>query len=275
MEPQRRTIRISVTGLYMVAAVGLAACHGQDSTAASDDRARVASSEYGQDCVDHQGNKHCPLGGAKLTPSDDGKSLALAGLSSQDDGVAILLPDVTQFSASGVIDPKAGTTLFARSINEGVSTSSMTLKRTNEGFALSAEFTGSGAASTYTARLYSGGQVVGEIPSIPSGTAMITPRPCNFPPPGCRWPAPAPWPPWPPFRVIQNGNNAGACVWGVGFGRGNEVQATLPDGKIVIADAIDLVEDVTGPGAYPYLTFNRIDYTGDAGNARIDGEQLK
>ena len=275
MERQRRPIRVSVTRLYMFAALGLAACHGQDATAASDDRARVTASELGLDCVDHQGNKHCPLGGAKLTPSDDGSSLALAGLGSPDDGVAILLPDVTQFSASGAIDPKAGTTLFARSINEGVSTSSMTLTRSNDGFTLSAGFTGSGAGSTYTARLYSGGQVVGEVPGVPSGTAMLLPRPCNFPPPGCRWPAPLPWPPWPPFRVIQSGNNAGACVWTVAFGRGNEVQAALADGKSVIVDAIDLVEDVIGPGSYPYLTFNRIDYTGDAGDARIDGEQLE
>ena len=270
MERPQRPIRVSVTRLSMIVALGLAACHGQDSTAASDDRARVASSETGPDCVEHQGNRHCPLGGARLMPSDDGSSLALTGLRSQEDGVAILLPDVTEFSASGAIDPKAGTTLFARSINEGVSTSSMLLKRSPEGFSLSAGFTGSGAGSTYTAMLYSGGRVVGEIPGVPSGTEMLLPRPC------CRWPVPwPPWPPWPPFRVIQTGNNAGACVWSVAFGRGNEVQATLPDGKTVLADAIDLVEDVRGPGSYPYLTFNRIDYTGDAGNARIDGEQLR
>lgn len=259
--------------LSIIALLGLAACHAETSTAGSDDRGQVAQSATATDCVDFQGNKHCALGAAKLAAGQ--ASLTVTGMRSEADGVAILLPDVTQFAATGQIDPKSGDVLFARSINEGVSTSSMTLKRTNDGFSIAASFTGSGAGTTYTARLYNNGQTVGTIGGIPSGTAMLMPRPCQFPPPGCRWPAPMPWPPWPPFRVIQSGPNAGACVWSAAFGAGNQVQATLADGKVVLADAIDLEEEVKGPGSYPYLTFNRIDYSGNANSGRIDTEQLK
>jgi hypothetical protein len=282
------TIRGSATHLgllWVLAAAGLTACHGDSSTAATDDLGRIASTETGQDCVDFQGNKHCPLGNAKLAPSADGTSLQATGLAAAGkDGVAILLPDVTQFTPSGQIDSKSGTTLVARSINEGVSTSSLNLQRNLDGYAISASFTGSAAGSTYSAQFYNSGQLVGTVGGLVSGgNAMVTQRPCRFPPPGCRWPSFPPMPPWPPFAVLQNaGGNGGsgvgspgACVWKINFGQANQIQAKLADGSSVLADAVDLVEDVQGQGSYPYLTFNRIDYTTDALDGQIDGEAIK
>jgi hypothetical protein len=271
------TIRGYVPHLMFVV---LAACHGDGSTAASDDLGRVAGTETAQDCVDFQGNRHCALGAAKLTT--DGASLQASGLTTAGkDGLAILLPDVTQFTPSGRLDNKSGRTLFARSINEGVSTSSLTVQRSLEGFSLAASFTGSAAGSTYSARFYKEGQLVGTIGGLQSGgTAIFVPRPCNNP--RC-WILIPDFPPWPPFLVVQNpvGDNGGgigqpgACVWRLDFGKDNQIQPTLADGSTVLADAVDLVEDVQGQGSYPYLTFNRIDYTTDAVSGRIDGEAIQ
>lgn len=289
MQRLRMSIRGTATHLLLISSVGLAACRGDGSTAASDDLGRIAGTEAAQDCVDFRGNQHCALGGAKL--ATDGVSLQASGLNTAGkDGLAILLPDVTQFTPSGQISSASGRTLFARSINEGVSTSSLTVQRSLDGFAISASFTGSASGGTYSARFYNGGQLVGTIGGLPSGgalaggrgaaTSIFVPRPCEFPPPGCKWPAMPDFPPWPPFMVVQTpggdtGGQPGACVWKLRFGQANAIEAQLADGSKVRADAIDLVEDVRGQGSYPYLTFNRIDYTTDAVSGRIDGEAIR
>jgi hypothetical protein len=274
--------------LSVLAAGGLTACHADDSTAASDDLGRIAATETSADCVDLDGNKHCALGKATLATMANGgvqiNGMATAG----NDGVAIMLPDVTQFSATGQADSKSsGTTLLARSINEGVSTSSMTLQRlaSSDSYAISASFTGSGAGSTYTAVFYDNGKQVGTIGGLPSGqpAAMVPPRGCRpFP---CITIRPIPIPPWPPFLVVQNpldgsggstGPGApGACVWKINFGQDNLIAPKLADGTTVLADEVDLVEDVKGQGSYPYLTFNRIDYTSDASDGQITAEIIK
>lgn len=277
MVQQSDIVRRSFTRLGLVFAfvgAGIAGCDGKSSTT-SNDPANLESPDYGPVCVEHQGFKHCQLGEAKLDESREGSSLAVTSLREADkDGVAILLPDVTEFTAKGGLGIGAFGTLIARSINEGVSTSTLTLQFTEAGFKFSAGFTGSGAGSNYTVKLYDGDKLVAGLPSRGNDLVTIW-EPC-FPWPDCEE--------IPPFRVVQAREveqeaeaeaEAGACIWSIPLGRGGAVGVTMGDGTQVVADRLDLVEDVPGSGSYPYLTFNRIDYTANNGTIRIGDEHIK
>jgi hypothetical protein len=259
----------------VLAAAGLAACHSDDSPAATDDLDQIAEPATSQDCVDFAGNKHCALGNAKLALAANGASLQASGLAvAASDGVQILLPDVTQFTPSGAVNRNpSGNTLVARAISTGVATSSLTVQRSATGFSIAANFTGSGAGSTYNALLYNSGQLVGTIGGLTSGGPPMFPTfPCSIIPCTIHLP---PVPHLPTFFVVPRSGGVGtpgACGWKLNFEADNLIQVTLGNGSTVIADAIALVENVPGQGSYPYLTFNEIDYTTDALGLEIDGE---
>src|SRR6185436_12712109 len=74
---------------------------GDAASPVSDNAAPVALDEG--ECADFHGNKHCPLGGAKLDRPDD-TVLNITGLRDADkDGVAILLREVSSFVPEGRI----------------------------------------------------------------------------------------------------------------------------------------------------------------------------
>lgn len=252
---------------------GFAGCRGDGVATGQAER----GAEVGAECTDFQGHLHCPLGNAKL--ENRGEELRALELKGAEDGVAILLPEVTEFTAEGNVEGESSM-LFARSINEGVSTSTMTLQKSDSGYLVSSTFTGAGDESQYNLNLYNRGELVGQLrnlrPDVLTPVAIYNCIPGPFP--NCR-------PPVPHFRVVQRRTtppsrvNAappdeaapGACVWSMPM----DGVVTLEDGQQVLTDRIEMVEIVPAAGSYAYFTFNRIDYTTDGGSLVLKKEQVK
>lgn len=222
-------------------------------------------------CVEHSGFTHCSLGGASLTPSRDGATLTVGGArSAQKDGVAVVLPAVTSFVPDGKVGGAAGSTFVARSLSAGVSTSSLTVRKSFEGYAVSAAYTGAGDTSRYDALLYRSGVQVGRIRNLgPQDSTRIfysdpdCPRGSTVPWPDCLWIRPN------PFNITPYG----ACNWDLNLGSAGQV--TLASGQRVTVDRISFEEIVPASGSYPYLTFDRIDYTGDVGSFQLGAESAQ
>lgn len=255
--------------LVLLVGGALSSCRAEEE-ADSSSNAQQAEAEPG--CLEFRGNRHCALGGAALT--SNGEALIADGLkSAEKDGVAILLPDVKAFIPTGKFQEQGGpSTMVARSINEGVSTSTMTTSTSAEGMTLSASFTGNGDESKYSAIFYSEGKETGRIANLPNGgsVSLMWPRfPCE------------PWP-WciiepllpPVFRVLADAPHLGACEWG--FRTGTPMEATLSSGEHIKVDFVELREEVSpDKSSYPYLTFNRIDYLSDGGSLTLTDERIE
>ena len=252
-----RRYRILSVPAVVVALVGsnVAGCGNAGSPVVSDNSAAPAALDE-TDCTEFRGHKHCPLGDAKLDPRDD-SVLNVTGLNDPNkDGVAILLPQVTSFAPDGRIDAgAAGSTVNASAYSAGRPVSTMGITRTGDAYAVSANFTGTIATGKYNVNLYNNNQLVVTIPHVPSGTQILFPywRPswwfwyC-----WCWW-----WYP-PHFRVDPLN---GACIWTIPLPEGEELRALNERGEPLMANRIELVEDVNGGGSYPYMAFDRIDYS--------------
>ncbi len=262
------------SGLAVALLGALAGCKSEEEI--GDDRAAEivakASADPGDRCVEFRGSRHCALGGADVFAEGDQALIAKNLDQVEEDGVAILLPEVTEFRPTGVFESRGGPSqMIARSINEGVSTSMMKVDVGEAGISLSASFTGAGDESTYSAIFYREGGEVARIANIRNGEAVGIYRfPCE------------PWP-WciiepllpPVFHVYQRGENLGSCSWQQEFPPGQLVGATLPSGEKIEADRIELREEVPAKGSYPYLTFNRIDYNYDGGALILTDEKIE
>jgi hypothetical protein len=163
--------------------------------------------------------------------------------------------------------------MVATSFNEGVSLSTMTSISTDRDLTLSATYTANGDASTYRAIFYREGEEVGRISRIPNG-GEVTLRiyPC-VPWPGCRgirFP--------PDFHVsslaVAADENEGACGWDMSFHENSLPVLTLEDGSAVTVDRVELKEELSAKGSYPYISFNRMDYTYDGGELLLTEEEL-
>lgn len=270
-------VRATFIGLGLPFAL-LAGISGCNSDAASDSGALGEQAVSTANCVELAGNSHCSLGTARLALSQKGE-LGVSGMrTAGKDGVAINLPDVTSFIPSGVWSRgTTGTKMVARSINEGVSTSTMNASIDQGGVMLSASFTGAGQASTYSAIYSRNGEEVGRISNIGNGT-VLRPilRPCQ-PWPRCLW---EPLPPIFHIRLAVNtpvptAETSGACSWEQRFNPNSPAQVTFENGETVEVDNIELREEIPAGGSYPYTSFNRIDYTYDGGTLTLTGEEIR
>ena len=248
---------------------GLSGCHDDPST--GEDSTNLASRQASADCVEFQGIQHCALGAATLTPREDGKLLEVGELSASDkDGVSVVLPDVTSFVPTGRIDGTAeGAAMTVTARSGGNTIGTMNVQRLKDGYRVSATFTGDGSESVYNVNLYSGDVLVGSIArQLSTGGGVVLP---HYQPIWWYWWY---WWYWPSFWNIQRGPNAGGCVWELPFARGDEIQVVADGGKLVVADRIELEEVVNKGGSYPYLTFDRIDYT-TGGRMLLESESLE
>jgi hypothetical protein len=264
---QRSRYHISLVCALALLGVGPAACHDGDPEAASDQSQELAAKSDGAECVDFQGLRHCPLGTATVALGKDGRQLEVNRLADpRRDGVSVLLPDVSSFQPDGRIEGSAaGVSLTASAFQAGTIVGRMTLQQTEDSYVVSAAFTGSGGSSPYQVNLYRQDELVGSIGDLQSGQRIALRRWWPW------WPWP---PPPPPFRNIQFGPNAGACIWEQSFA-GDEVVAVLNDGRTVVADRIELEEVIPRADSYPYMSFNRIDYTTDGATMVLFGERIE
>lgn len=276
-------VRTSFIGLGLPFALlcGLGGCKTEEPQETGDASAQAATRIDPAACVEFAGNSHCSLGAAKVELNARGE-LAVSGMrTAGKDGVAINLPDVTSFIPKGVYTRGNGTKMLARSINEGVSTSTMSASIEQGGVVFAASFTGAGQASTYSAIYSRNGQEVARISDLGNGQ-VLRPifRPCS-PWPFCRW---EPLPPIFHIRTVLAANAtaagskaeaSGACSWEQRFDPNEPALVTLEDGRTVEMDNLELREEIPAGGSYPYTSFNRIDYTYDGGTLVLSGEELR
>jgi hypothetical protein len=258
---------ISFACVLALLGAGLPGCHDGDPGVANEQSQEVAAqSDAG--CVDFEGLTHCPLGSATVSLGKDGRQLEVTRMADpRRDGVSILLPDVSSFHPDGRVEGSGpGVSLTASAFQAGTIVGRMTLQKTDDSYVVSAAFTGTGGSSPYQVNLYRQDELVGSIAGLQSGQRLALRR--VRPVPWCCWPPP------PPFRNMQRGPNVGACVWDQSFA-GDEVVAALSDGTTVVADRIELEEVIPRAGSYPYMSFNRIDYTTDGAALVLTGERIE
>jgi hypothetical protein len=248
---------------------------GTDDVPASEPTTSLATTNA--TCVDYQGISNCGLGAAVLTPSRDG-SLDVTGLRTAGrDGVAFQLPEVTSFDVTGTRERSSTGSVLTRAISDGKVTSTMTVRDTIDGFTVSGTFTGNTGA-TYNAELYNRGQRVGTVAGIKSGEGL-----------SASWVDPEVARARIRIRIrigfvvititiglaATEAPTEGACVWDYGLPEDTQATTKLADGTPVTFDRVRLVENVDPAGSYPYLSFDRIDYTSSDGGFRIDGEHAQ
>ena len=237
-------------------------------------------------CMDFGGLQNCALGAATVRPSGDGTAMDVTGLRrAGQDGIATFLPATRTFTMLGrsTADPKS--TEISRAINQGEIISTMTAQHNANGLALTGTFTGN-ADATYNANLYKDGRLVGTVPGLKSNAQglQIYPGPeaqnriiiiiifwgfdnidiwIIFDANGQKTRAALPPP------------DAGACVWKVDLAKESDPHVTLPDGSSVGVDHIEMVENVNAAGSYPYMSFDRIDYSSNAGALHVTSETAR
>jgi hypothetical protein len=250
-----------------VVGIGLAGC--QDDAAAGA-APQAAVQPLGAECVELRGIRHCPLGAARLIPHGDGAVLEVTGnASAERDGISVVLPEVTSYTPTGRINGRAeGSALFARAMSGGKTIGTMSLARTPEGYRVAAAFTGDDSAGTYNVNLYYRDELVGQLANRPSGGAGDVL-------PYYRWWWWWWWDwYWPSFWSTARSATPGTCVWAQQLAPGDEVLVTDDTGRTVLADRFELEEVVQRGGSYPYLSFDRIDYT-TGGAMLLEGENLE
>jgi hypothetical protein len=259
--------RISHVGVLALLSAGLAGCQADDPQTTADRSQELAGRDADAQCVEFEGLKHCSLGGAAVSLGKDGELEVTRMADPRRDGVSIQLPDVSNFVPEGRVEASGDSlSLTASAFHAGTIVGRMTLQQSEDRYVVSAAFTGSGEASPYQVNLYYRNQRVGTIGDLFSGDRLTL------------WPWWPCWPCWPPppppFRNMQFGPNAGACVWDQSFG-GADVLAELRDGSTVVVDRIELEEVIPRGGSYPYMSFNRLDYTSDGGRIVLVGERIE
>lgn len=249
----------------------------------------VAQSQA-QECVKSEGMNVCAIGKAQVRQFDE-TSVLLTNLGdSGTDGASISLGQATDWTAAFETSSKeeAQRTTFT-AVSDGAPISTTTSSKKGDVREISATFTASGAASTYTLQAYRQGELQGEVRGIPSGQIAArapiggyTPscRPYYQTIPACydncyqqgynsclycetRCPRPI------GFHNVRDEQLAGACRWIV---RDTISPVILSDGRTVEADELVMTEEIRGAGSYPYVSFERILFQASGGTARI-GDQ--
>jgi hypothetical protein len=230
------------------------------------------------DCAEFEGIQHCATGSAKLSTTSSG--LEVTGFDGQS-GVAIQLGGATHWQIGTAFKGNsAGNAGFvSTAVAGGQVTSTMRFQQQGSQFGVTATFTGAGSGSTYAAMVYNNGVFQGGQGNIPSGSrAMIVNRYDNpldpWVDPWDPWWDPWWWPWWwwhdIGFGLVASN---GGCFHS--FGTSEPVTFTLPDGREVVGNRVELVEEVRGSGSYPYLSFDAMRLTGTIESLTIESETVQ
>lgn len=239
--------------------------------------AGAAAPAAAEDCVTFDGVDHCALGSATLTQTSQGLSVDGIG-DAPANGVALSFGDATSWRADAdARGDGAGTaSLHTTAIADGTTTSTATMQQAGERIELSATFTGAGSQSTYSAMVYNGGVFQGGTGGLANNqvAAYVNYR--------------DPYNPWDPFDPIDwwdwwwdwpwGGWGFGilsanqACEWSFHFEQ--PVSLHLADGTRVTGDEIRLVEEVSAPGGYVYLSFDGITAQGNIDSLVFTSESV-
>jgi hypothetical protein len=245
-----------------------------------------------QDCAEFEGIQHCATGNARLSTTSSG--LEVTGFTATD-GVRIALPGAKAWEIGTALKGNAAgnANLSVTAFASGSPNSNMMLQQVGQRFDISARFTGSvtsgatagaktAAASTggtYSALIYNNGVFQGGVGNVPNGARALYVNYTNVNNP---W-EPEPWDPWwdpwwwPWWWWEDTGFGLVAQTGGCFHTLGASAPITfhLPDGRQVRGDRVELVEEVTGSGAYPYLSFDAIRVTGTVESLTITSETVQ
>lgn len=221
-------------------------------------------------CVPYQGIDHCPVGSAVLSAGSNG--LTVSGLGAEgNDGVISRFDPTTFWNAQIALPagPDSTTETHFSSISAGEVTSELNIAPENGRLHLEATFTGDAATSTYSVLIYKDGILQGSLggfsgdpgqgkvtgkASGANGLENVTQRIALYVDGIYMGQIDEPWWwPWVSFGIA----NGGGCIWGLQTV--NDVTFSLPDGNNVVGDEVRFMEDVRGPGHYPYLGFEAIE----------------
>ena len=219
-----------------------------------------------EDCASFDGVEHCALGSSTLSQTPEGLSVEGIG-DAPENGVALSFGNATSWRAAADARGNGSGTASLRTaaIADGQTTSTATIQQAGERIELSATYTGAGAQSTYSALVYNDGvfqRGVGGLANNQRAAYVDYNDPLN------------PWNPYEPihwfdwwwwwpwhgwgFDILSTNQ---ACQWTVQLEE--PVSFHLADGSQVMGDEIRLVEEVTEPGGYVYLSFDGITAQGD------------
>jgi hypothetical protein len=215
-------------------------------------------------CLSFDGLQHCSVAGAVLEISPKDRLRVHNPTRDPNTGVTIDVPNVRSWEAEGIVD-FAGTAddvLKAESISEGVVTSRAQVKRSPEGFAFTAAFTGSVENRTYRVDVFLDGVRQGGAVDVPSGLGgtpvtlgVLQEFDVDI------------------FNFIVQPN--GACQWGFRSSAAGGHPITLPDGQTLLGDEIRMTEQVKSAGGYPYTTFDGLVFRGNFVALEFESETVE
>ncbi|MEO1082987.1 MAG: hypothetical protein AAFY88_01960 [Acidobacteriota bacterium] len=238
----------------------------------------AGSSSAATQCARFDKIDHCAIGKATLQLANDGQFLAVSNLGQAgDDGVSSHFKGATTWKADMTMaGGYLGNVATFNAISNGFLTASAKLTLEPEGLVARASFTGADRPSAYTLEVLRDGVVVASFPGQTTASSVVlAPVDPHFPPISpIPFPIPSPWPwpcpPRPTFELLAAGN----CAWGFNFDSEVTVQPAGRARAAVKGDEIRMVEDVPGPGHYPYTDFDTIETRTNGGILVITGESV-
>lgn len=248
----------------------------------------VAGSPVLAQCLNLDGVEYCPLGSASLSTSEAG--LTVTGLSGDgSSGVASSFAEGNSWNVGLDIqsseDPQEQMSFTFLSGGETISQA--TLTRDGDAYGVNVHYTGDAATSTYSILVYSGGVFQGGSGGNLSLGGGVEPRLdysrqwddiSSFPDSGISDRL---------FRFLLDVlrrlgllvesdfgiRSDGGCELGLNFA--TAVPMHLADGQVLMGDTVRFVEEVSGEGHYPYLSFDSVHIQGTMEAVTISRETVE
>ena len=243
--------------------------------------AGLAAPAQAQDCVPYQGIDHCPVGLATLTAEADGLSVSGVGPDGQDGVVSHFAP-ATVWNGQLELPAGPGTnqTTHLSAISAGEVISELHIAPEDGRLRLEATFTGDAETSTYSVLIYEDGLLKGSLGGFSGDASQSTlsskASSANGPTLSTRialyvdgfYMGEIEDSYWRPWFIFGNSNTDGACLWAMHSAE--PATFDLPNGDRVVGDEVRIMEDVQGPGDYPYVSFDAIETRSTADFTVID-----
>ncbi len=219
-------------------------------------------------CVGFQGIDHCPVGGATLEATDEG--LSVAGIGGEgEDGVASHFPGANHWRMSVEVGSSGGDEEVTYTyVSGGEAISRVVLQQRGDRVRLGAFYTGAAANTnpTFSVMVYDDGEFQGGAGSIRiPGSGSDSDEWDEF------------WTELIWILLDQEEEfliaSGGGCEFGL-FTQG-AVHVTLPNGQQLVGDEIRLVEEVAGPGHYPYMNFDSVEVRTTANSLTVTEEVVQ
>ncbi|MCH9650460.1 MAG: hypothetical protein K0U98_19660 [Deltaproteobacteria bacterium] len=238
-------------------------------------------------CLELGGVDYCPLGSASLSASEAG--LTVTGFGGDGtSGVASSFAEGNSWNVGLDIessgDPQEQMSFTF--LSDGETISQATLTRDEDAYGVNVHYTGDAATSTYSILVYSGGVFQGGSGGNSSLGGGVEPQlsrnrqwdDISFPDPflsthhlhfllnllrrlGLLEES--------DFSIRSNGG----CELGLHFA--TPVPMRLANGQVLTGDSVRFVEEVSGDGHYPYLSFDSVHIQGTMETMTISGETVE